>query len=70
MIIVGICWFLDCYEPGEFKPGLQFRSVIAKDRILAVIDFGGYELAVLTRQLFGWSSQISILLFCLLFVFL
>jgi hypothetical protein len=25
---------------------------------------------VLTRQLFGWSSQISILLFCLLFVFL
>ncbi len=44
MIIVGICCFLDCYEPGEtslreFKPGLQFRSVIAKDRILAVMDW-------------------------------
>jgi hypothetical protein len=44
MLIVGICQFLDCYEPGEtslreFKPGLQFRSVIAKDRILAVMDW-------------------------------
>ncbi len=44
MIIVGICCFLDRYEPGEtsvreFKPGLQFRSVIAKDRILAVMDW-------------------------------
>jgi hypothetical protein len=44
MIIVGICCFLDGYEPGEtsvreFKPGLQLRSLIAKDRILAVMDW-------------------------------